>query len=216
VEKLEVFQAALGLVEPWRVTSAEFDLEQGQLDLYLNFARGAQFLCPEGGTEACPVHDTESKTWRHLDFFQHQAFVHARVPRVACPAHGVRQVTVPWARPGSGFTLLFEALLVEFSVYMPVKAIARLVGEHDTRIWRVLQAYVERARADLDFSQVTHVGVDETSARRGQDYATIFMELCETPRVLYATEGRDAETVGAFAGDLYEHGGHPLDVEGPA
>jgi transposase len=89
VEKLEVFQAGLGLVEPWRVTSAEFDPEQGQLDLYPDFTRGAQFPCPDGDADACPVHDTESKSWRHFDFVEHQAFVRARVPRVARPAHGV-------------------------------------------------------------------------------------------------------------------------------
>jgi transposase len=50
------------------------------------------------------VHDTVDKTWRHLDFFQHKAFLHARVPRVRCGEHGVRLVAVPWARPGSGFS----------------------------------------------------------------------------------------------------------------
>lgn len=208
MDKLEVFQAALGLGEPWRVDRAEFDPEQGQLDVHVDFTRGARFACPEGDETACPVHDTEQKTWRHLDFFQHHAYVHARVPRVHCPAHGVRQVTVPWARPGSGFTQLFEALLVEFCVHMPVAAVARLVGEHDTRIWRVLDHYVEVARAQADYSGVARVGIDETSARRGQDYVSVFMELSATPRVLYATAGRQAATVGRFAADLAAHGGH--------
>ena len=112
------------------------------------------------------MHDTDVKTWRHLDFFQHQAYLHARVPRVRCAAHGVRQVAVPWARPASGFTLLFEALLLELSPHMPVAAIARMVAEHDTRIWRVLEHHVEVARAQLDFSSVTRVGVDETYPTR--------------------------------------------------
>jgi transposase len=115
---------------------------------------------------------------------------------------------VPWARPGSGFTLLFEALLLEFAPLMAVAAIGRMVGEHDTRIWRVLEHYVAAAaRAQLDFSAVTKVGVDETSARRGQDYVTLFMDLDATPRVLFATEGRDAATVKRFAADLVAHGG---------
>jgi len=80
--------------------------------------------------------------------------LHARVPRVRCPTHGVRQVELAWARPGSGFTLLFEALLLEFAPHMPVAAIARMVDEHDTRIWRVLEHYVAAARADLDLCQV--------------------------------------------------------------
>lgn len=178
------------------------------MDLYLDFPRGARFACPEGDADACPVHDTESKSWRHLDFFQHQAYLHARVPRVVCPVHGTRQVSVPWSRQGSGFTLLFEALVLEFAVHMPVAAIARMVGEHDTRIWRVLEHYVEAARAELEFSEVGRVGVDETSARRGQEYVSVFMDL-DGGRVMFATGGRNAATVKCFARDLDAHGGQP-------
>ncbi len=212
MDKLGLFQAALGIAEPWQVTEASFDPESGRLDVHLDFARGTPFACPEGDDEACPVHDTDTKTWRHLDFFQHQAHLHARVPRVRCQAHGVRQVAVPWARPGSGFTLLFEALSLELSPHMPVAALARMVGEHDTRIWRVLEHYVRVARAELNFSGVTRVGVDETSARRGQDYISLFMDL-DTPRVMFATEGRGAATVGRFVEDLAVHGGAAAQVD---
>lgn len=211
-DRVGLFQAALGIAAPWHVTKAEFDAERGRLDIFLDFPRGARFACPEGDEDACAVHDTEDKTWRHLDFFQHQAHLHARVPRVGCPAHGVRRVALPWARPGSGFTLLFEALLLEFAPHMPVAAIARMVGEHDTRVWRVLEHYVARARAGLDFSDVTRVGVDETSARRGQDYVSVFMDLA-APRVMFATEGRDAATVARFGEDLTAHGGDAGQVD---
>ena len=87
-----------------------------------DFERGARFGCPakDCAHDACEVHDTTDKTWRHLDFFQHKAFWHARLPRVRCSEHGVRQVSVPWARPGSGFTLLFEALVLSFAAAMPM------------------------------------------------------------------------------------------------
>ena len=122
MDELGLFTAALGLSRPWRVSRSEFDPEQAQLDLYLDFERGARFGCPakDCAHDACEVHDTTDKTWRHLDFFQHKAFLHARAPRVRCSEHGVRQVSVPWARPGSGFTLLFEALVLSFAAAMPM------------------------------------------------------------------------------------------------
>jgi transposase len=145
--------------------------------------------------------------------FQHQAYLHARVPRVTCPTHGTRQVTLPWARPGSGFTLLFEALLMALLAEMPVKAVAELVGEHDTRLWRLLHHHVEAARATVSMAEVSRVGVDETSAKRGQDYVSLFVDLdAPKPRVLFATEGRDHSTVERFATDLQAHGGDPLQV----
>ncbi|HEY5857368.1 MAG TPA: ISL3 family transposase [Aldersonia sp.] len=159
----------------------------------------------------CPIHDTAEKTWRHMDFFQHRAFLHARLPRVWFPEHGVRQVGVPWAREGSGFTLLFEALQLQFAAAMPVRTVAGMVGEHDTRIWRVLDHHVSASRACADHSQVTRVGMDETAAARGQDYVSIFADM-DRRRVLFATEGRDGDTVARFAADLSAHGGDPARV----
>jgi transposase len=205
-----MFGAALGLVEPWRVESVSFDQDVGRLDLRLAFARGARFACPDPGcveTE-CAVHDTVEKTWRHLDFFEHQAYLSARVPRVRCAQHGVHLVHVPWARTGSGFTLLFEVAMLTYAKQMPIAPLAKMARVHDTRIWRVIEHHVQTTRAGMDFSGVTAVGVDETSARRGQDYVSTFMDLAEH-RVLFATAGRDAATVAAFAADLSAHGGDP-------
>jgi transposase len=159
----DLFQQALGLREPWSVVGVNFDGEARRLELVLDFAKGARFACPECARPDCTVHDTEQKTWRHLDFFQHQAFLTARVPRVRCPEHDVRQVKLAWARPGSGFTLLFEALAMALCQQMPVRAVAGLVGEHDTRVWRIVHHYVERALAQQDLSGVERVGVDDTS-----------------------------------------------------
>jgi transposase len=69
-----------------------------------------------------------------MDFFQHQEYLHARVPRTRCPEHGVHLMAVAWARPESGFTLLFEALLIEFATAIPVARVAAVTREHDTRI----------------------------------------------------------------------------------
>jgi transposase len=149
--------------------------------------------------------------WRHLNFFQHQAWLHARVPRVRCPNCGIKKINVRWARPGSGFTLLFEALVMAMIPAMPVNAAARQIGEHDTRLWRVVHHYVEQALVNNSATDVTRVAFDETAARRGHDYITLFVDI-DRARVVFATEGKDAGTVAAFAEDLTAHGGDPDQV----
>jgi len=72
----------------------------------------------------------------------------------------------------------------------------------------VLERHVGVARGKLDFSGVARIGTDETSARRGQDYLSPFMDF-EQIRVMFATEGKDADTVKAFAEDLAAYGGSP-------
>ena len=73
------------------------------------------------------------------------------------------------------------------------RAVARMVGEHDTRLWRVIHHYVERARARTDPLEVSRIAIDETAARRGHNYITLFVDI-DQARVLFATEGKDADT----------------------
>jgi len=208
----DLFQLALGLASPWHVESCEFDPNKRRLDIEIDFSRGGTFVCPGCGKEGCNAYDTERRTWRHLNFFQHEAYLTARVPRVRCGDCGIKTVDVPWARTGSGFTLLFEALVMMMAKAMPVKSIAGIVNEHDTRLWRVLDHYVHEARQEADFSEVTEVGVDETSSKRGHRYVSLFVDL-EVPRVLFATEGKDARTLDRFKTDLEEHHGDPSHIQ---
>ena len=211
MDEKQLFGMALGLRPPWFVASCSFDAEQKQLDLHIDFEKGAEFPCPKCGQAECKAYDTQEKTWRHLNFFEHKTYLHARTPRIKCGECGVKLVEVPWSRPASGFTLLFEALVMMLAKQMPVGAIARLVDEHDTRLWRVLHHYTEEARSKADMSEVAEVGMDETSSKRGHKYVSIFADMRERC-VLFATEGRGAETVGAFKEDLEEHGGDAANV----
>jgi transposase len=206
-----LFTVALGLVEPWEVQRTQFDPDQRVLRLRVDFAVGARFSCPECGSASCPVHDTVEKEWRHLDFFQHQAFISARVPRITCAGCGVRSVTVPWARPGSNFTLLMEALLLELVRQMPVHGVAKLTGISDGALWRMINHYVDEGVKKIDCSQPVQVGVDETSARKGHDYISCFFDL-DARRLVFATEGREHETVAAFARFMGAHSGNALAV----
>ena len=206
-----LMQQALGLTPPWTVVRSDFDTAAGRLDVEIDFTPGSRFACPNCGAADCPAYDTQRKTWRHLNFFQHQAYLNARVPRVRCETCGIRQVNVPWARSDSGFTLLFEAMVMTMVSAMPVKAVARIVGEHDTRLWRVVHHYVDEGRARTDASKVSRIAIDETAARRGHDYITLFVDI-DQARVLFATEGKDAATVAAFAEDLAAHGGEPKAI----
>ena len=188
------------------MTRSEFAVEDGRLDLYVDFPRGSRFACAECGREGYAVHDTKDETWRHLDFFQHGTLLHARVPSVSCPNCRVRKVATPWARASSGFTLLFEAYVLALAKAMPIANAAKRLGEHDTRLWRIVEDYVRRAVEALDLSDVRRIAADETSARRGHDYISLFVDMARR-KVIYVADGKDAATVKEFADFLEAHGG---------
>jgi transposase len=205
---IDLLQLALQLPKSWVVDSSEFNVDRSKLTISINYKNGQTFDCPTCDAKECKVHDSSKKEWRHMNFFQHETYLEARLPRVNCDICGIKTIEVPWARRRSGFTLLFESYLLTLAKEMPVNAIKKLVGEQDTRIWRVLKHYVEQAREDLDFSDVTQVGIDETSRKKGHNYITVFVDM-ETSKIIYATEGKDADTIGRFVDDLKCHGGSP-------
>ena len=208
----DLFQLALGITSPWYVASSAFDGANKRLDIKLDFKSGARFECPDCKATSCPVHDTVEKTWRHLDFFQHQAFLIARTPRITCSTCGVRLVTVPWARPGSGFTLLFEGFAMALAIHMPIAVAAGFLGITDKRLWRVVFHYVTAAVARMDLKAVTRVCIDETAAKRGHDYITLVVDI-DGRRVVFVADGRSADTVRQFADHLEARGGDASHIK---
>jgi transposase len=101
--------------------------------------------------------------------------------------------------------------VLSFAAVMPISKVAAMTREHDTRIWRVVEHHVRAARDQRDCTSVRRVGMDETSAAKGQDYVSIFADL-DARRVIFATDGRSADTVARFAADLTAHGGDPRNI----
>ena len=199
-----LFTSALGLVPPWEVEKVDLDTARRRIDFEVR-CNAKTLACPHCGALDQRIHDRLRRSWRHLDFFQFEAWLHADVPRVACSGCGkTTQVGVPWAREGSGFTALFEALALSLCRELPVRQAAALLRCTDKQLWRRIEFYVEQARARDDMSGVQIVGIDETSLRRGQNYITVVHDL-DTKRLLFATEGREHQTVIDFVADLEAH-----------
>ena len=149
----KLFEAALGIQAPWSVTSVKFDESAKVLTVDIDFKRGSRFGV-EGHEGLHPVHDTVVKEYRHLNFFQHECKLRVRTPRVKLPDGSVRLHDPEFSGRLSGFTLLFEALILMLAQQMPFTAVARIVGESVHRVMAVCERYVELALAAADFSQV--------------------------------------------------------------
>ena len=207
-----LFTTALGLQPPWHVAKVELNTAKRRIDFEVEHS-GRRAACPACGFEHQLIHDRVRRSWRHLDFFQFEAWLHAEVPRVQCSGCGkTTQLPVPWAREGSGFTLLFEALGLSLCRELPVRQAANQMRVAPKRLWRRVRHYVEVARAKDDMSGVRHVGIDETSVKRGHQYITVVHDLA-AKRLLFACPGRDHQTLGAFAEDMRAHGGDPATIE---
>ena len=200
----KVFESALGITDPWFVASVKFDEAAKTLTVLIDFKAGSRFAV-SGHEGLHGVHDTVTKTYRHLNFFQHECHLQVRTPRVKLPNGSVRLVEPDFAGRLNGFTLLFEAFILMLSGQMPFAAVSRIVGESAHRVLAVCEKYVEMACGMADHSNVTALAIDETSRARGHSYVTLAADA-DARRVLFVTEGRDAKTIKELASYLEDHG----------
>ena len=206
----KLFEAALGIAKPWYVKGVDFDAAKKTLTISVDFVAGTRFPAP-GVAGVHPVHDTQIKRLRHLNFFQHECFLEVRTPRVKLPDGRVILIEPEWFGKLAGFTLLFEALVLAMSQQMTFAAVAKLVGLSWHRVHAICSRYVDLALDQVDLSTVKAVAIDETSSRRGHNYLTIAADA-EERRVVFVTEGKDADTITRFAEYLTAHKATPDQV----
>jgi len=192
-----IFQTALHIEAPWFIKSIDFNEAKKRLDIQIDFKRGAKFSPQDEPDKSYSAYDTVEKTWKHLNFFEYECYLNARVPRVKNDEGKTRLITPPWNGVVKGFTLLFEALIIQLSQAMPVHSVAKIVGTTDHKIWRILDLYVEKAKANEEFSEITSIGMDETSVAKGHDYISLFVDL-NKKRVIHISDGKGSDTVENF------------------
>ncbi len=206
----KLFHDLLGLGLSWEVVESRFDSQIGTvfLDLRETPKLWEKVTCPhDGGVAFCYDH-VKALAWRHLNVFQHRCEIICCLPRGKCRQCGhVFRVRPPWEGLSTHFTKEFEAFALLLMREMPMSQVAAMVGETDTRLWRLLFRQVDAAYAEADFSQVCCVGVDELSVRKGHEYISVFADLV-AKRVLFGVEGKDRETWAKFIEALEAHNGH--------
>lgn len=139
---IELYRAILGLTPPWTVVSVDLDVKGQQVVIKVDAGSGP-FRCPECQMEVAG-YDRKPRRWRHLDTCQFTTWIEAEVPRVACPTHGVKQVPVPWAEPGSQFTARFERFAIDLLRECAVQGAADLLRISWDEAWGIKARAVTR------------------------------------------------------------------------
>ena len=192
---IDLYRAILGLTEPWTVVGVELDVEGQQVVVKVDVGAGP-FRCPECRQEV-RGYDRKRRRWRHMDTCQFTTWIHAEVPRVECPTHGVKQVAVPWAESGSQFTALFERLAIDLLRECSVMGAARLLHITWDEAWGIKARAVARGLHRRPSEVMAHLGVDEKSIAKRHRYLTVVADL-DRSRVLYLAEDRKQASLDGF------------------
>lgn len=196
MEDRTLYEYLLGLKTPWGVGRVALDSKEQRVDVWADHGE-VEWLCPECA-KASPLYDhADERVWRHLNSCQYKTYLHARIPRVKCPEHGILQVKVPWAEPRSRFTLLFERLAIDVLRECDVTGATRVLGISWDEAWGILERAVRRGKLRKVVSPPCYIGVDEKSAAKGHRYLTLVCDL-EKGNVEYIGDDRRQESLEGY------------------
>lgn len=192
MDELPIFTAALDIRLPWYIKRVHFEFENGVKKLYIQVAHTRRTKFPYEGVD-CPVYDHQERSWKHLNFFQHECYIYGRIPRVKAPDGTIKLVKVPWAMPGSSFTLLFEYNVLNLMLEgMSASSAGRHTGICGKRVFRIVKRHVGEALCDQGLSPVKALSVDETSTRKGHHYLTVLADR-QAKKVVGIAPGKSQE-----------------------
>lgn len=192
-----LYQQLLGLQRPWQVDHVQVSSEEKKIAVGISHRKGVRFPCPECGMQ-CPVYDhVGARAWRHLDSGSYLTFVEARIPRVACLFHGVRQVEVPWALSQARCTIAFESWAIDVLQETEVLGATRLLRISWDEAWHLMERAVERGQRRKGRRVVARLGVDEKSIAKGQSYFTVVSDLDDST-VEYVAKDRKRSSLDGF------------------
>jgi transposase len=151
-------------------------------------------------------------SWRHLDLGGRVCVLKLRRRRLRCPEHGVLAESVPFARPGSGFTRDFE----ELAVWLATKCDKKTVAAFCRVTWRTVGAMCSRIvteKLDPDrLAGLVDIGVDEISWRKHHKYLTLVSDH-DTGKIVWGAPGKKAATLDTFfTGALPEGGAKKIEA----
>ncbi len=144
-----------------------------------------------------PRHGHREQTWRDLDLCGDQLFLHALVPGVGCPEHGVTTVAVPWTAGRTEFTSRFERMAIALLLEISVAGVARRLAISWDQVDAIMVRAVERGKDRRLPRIVKHLRIDEESVKKRHRYFTIISDL-DRGEVLWIGGERKRESIDGF------------------
>jgi len=197
MDEKQVFRSLLGLPRPWVVSRVEMNPEEHRVDVWIEHERNILFACPECGVH-CPVYDhAPERVLRHLNAFEHETFLHVRIPRVTCKEHGVKKTISDFGENNSDMTYALESRLIDIAQECNIEGTGRLYNVSWTSGWNVVERAVQRGRQRKPFALPQRMGVDEKSIAKGQKYETVVYDL-DNGTVEYVVDERKQESLESY------------------
>ena len=168
--------------------------------------------CGGCGRQVRHIHDRRPvRSWRHLDVCGMTVHLRYAPRRVRCCRCGVTTEMVPWAEPQSWFTHAFEQMVGYLAQHAAKTVVSTMMRVAWRTVGAIIGRVVERALPSERLAGLRRIGIDELSYRKHHKYITVVVDH-DTGRVVWAREGKSADTAKAFFADLGTEGSDALEA----
>ena len=194
-----VWRKLLGVDRATVIEEIDFDEEAESVVVHVRPRRSTKRRCGRCGRRAPGYDQGEGRrNWRALDLGTLQCFLQADAPRVNCPEHGPTVAQVPWARHGAGHTREFDDQVAWLVTHTAKSTVVDLMRVAWRTVGSIITRVVDDGRAAHDpFDNLTRIGIDEISYKKGHRYLTIVVDH-DSGRLVWAAVGRDKVTLNKF------------------
>lgn len=196
----DLYAQILNIKDPWIVKDVILDRKEKTVVVQLELTDKAVGICP-CCNKTSPGYDHRVQRWRHLDTCQYRTIIEAKVLRINCEKDGVLTIRTPWAEEDSGYTALFEALIIDWLKEASIQAIANQFNMSWNAIAGIMQRAVKRGLVRKELKEIKNIGVDETSYQKGHEYVTVVTDR-DKRHVLYIEDDNKIESLDGFFAQL--------------
>lgn len=145
---------------------------------------------------------TPGRRWRHLDLAGIRLYLAYDVRWVYCPDCGRTVEQVPWTSTrASRYTDAFEERVAYLAQRTDKTAVQRLMRVSWLSVGRCVERVVDRLRPGDTLANLTAIGVDEISYRKGRRFLTLVTDHV-TRRIVWGKEGNSAKVLESFFEEL--------------
>jgi transposase len=157
--------------------------------------------CGKCGRRAPGYDRRPERRWVHLGLGRTRCLLRYAPRRVCCPDCGVRVERVPWARPDSAFSADFEETAAYLAQITDRTTVAKTLGISWSTVGNIVERIVAERLDPGRFDGLRRIGADEFGYLKRQRYVTVVVDH-DRQRVVWAGEGRGAQTLGLFFDEL--------------
>ena len=188
-----------------------FEIEFGALVLHVR-PSWRKPRCSRCGRQRPGFDSLKPRDWRHLDFAGVTVILRYAPRRVRCPDCGVVAEQVPWSqRASSRFTSAFELAVAYLVQRCDKTSVTAIFGIAWVTVGAIVERVVDRLKPEEPLAGLKRIGVDEISFRKGHRYLTLVTNH-DTGRIVWAKEGKTAQTLIGFFKELGEAGCREIDI----